>query len=325
MKKIYVFLLGLFFVAVVNAQNYTFDFDNLVLPDTGFWNGSDTTVYNHYFGDSTISFPNNYDTTYGSWDGFAFSSRTDTITEGYTNQWSVYAGHAHSDSVFGLAYVPVDWTNSNYPTVPIDINFNQAVRIDSLFITNSTYTALAIKNGTTYGRPFSTDSSDYLKVIIYFINNNDTIANQEFYLADYTNSTPVVVQDWQKLDFTAKENLVVTKLAFDMVTTDVGAYGPNTPLYFCLDDISYSIPATNINTAIAKSNVRIYPNPSANFIKLDGNYENVSILSIDGKNVMNINNYNKNQALNISFLNPGTYIVRTQNNNKINFSKLVKL
>ncbi len=323
MKKIYVFLLGVLFAFVSNAQIYTFDFDNLVLPDTGFWNGSDTSVYNHYFGDSIISFPNNYNETYGSWDGFAFSSWTDTTTEGYTNQWSVYAGQAHSDSIFGLAYVPVDWSDPNYPTIPININFDVPVRIDSMFITNSTYTALAIKNGTSYSEPFSTDSSDYLKLIIYFINNNDTIANKEFYLADYTNSTPVVVKDWQKLDFTSKENLVVTKLAFDMVTTDVGDYGPNTPLYFCIDDISFSI--DDLKVTITRLPVKLYPNPSADYIKLGGNYANVKILSIDGKAVLNVNNYHKNQALDINFLNPGTYIIQTRNNNEIKISKFVKL
>lgn len=321
MKKIAFLLFSVLVFSNLFAQQLkTFTFDNLIVPDTGFWNGSDTTHYNHTFGDETITFSNYYDSTYGFWSNSAFSTWTDTVTSDYSNQWSVYAGAAHSDSVFGLFYVPLDF-NNNYNTIPVDVDFNQSVVLDSLFITNSTYTALTIKNGNNYTRPFSTDSSDYYKVIIYSIFQTDTLDTTEVMLADYTTNTPVVHNDWIKVDF---DSLTVTKLAFDIVTTDVGAYGANTPLYFCVDDFSYKILQDNIKSQKFDI-VKVYPNPASNFVSINSSADKILIYSIDGQLIRIVEDYSANQFIDVNDLGQGTYILKIYSNKEVKIGKFVKL
>lgn len=302
-------------------QLKTFTFDELIVPDTGFWNGSDTTHYNQTFGDETITFSNYYNSDYSYWTNSAFSTWTDTVTADYSNQWSVYAGAAHSDSVFGLFYVPTDYTN-NYQTIPVDVQFNHPVRMDSLFITNSTYTALTIKNGNNYARAFSTDSSDYYKVIIYSIFQTDTLDTTEVMLADYTMPDDSIIhKDWIKVDF---DTLTVTKLAFDVVTTDVGTYGPNTPLYFCVDDFSYEVQPSNIKSQKFDI-VKVYPNPASNFVSINSSADKILIYSIDGQLIRTVENYSANQFIDVNDLGQGTYILKIYSSKEVKIGKFVKL
>ena len=97
MKKIFLFAALVLALAVLPsialAQNNVFTFDELTMPDTGYWNGKDTTVYNHFFGDTVIHFTNSFSDAsgYEVWSGFAFSNWIDTATTGYDNQLSVWA------------------------------------------------------------------------------------------------------------------------------------------------------------------------------------------------------------------------------------------
>ena len=77
----------------------------------------------------------------------------------------------------------IDYTDPNYPTIPINIEFQQPVSVDSFFITNSTYTAREIRDGG-FSDPFSTADQDFYKIIVYAINQNDTIDTIEIFLAD---------------------------------------------------------------------------------------------------------------------------------------------
>ncbi len=308
---------------LIQAQNprRVFDFETLSMPDTGFWNGADTTVYKNHFGDNIISFPNSYDPNYGGWNEFAFSSWTDTITEGYLNQWSTYAGKAHSDSTFGLCYITTDW-NNNYQTIPVEINFSEKISPEYFYITNSTYTALAIKEGNPYSRAFRTDSQDYYKIIIKAYNNDTEVGSTEVFLADYRSQDSSIVKAWKKVDLSGFGE--ITKLSFDAQTTDIGTYGPNTPLYFCMDDFVYSI-ATSL-TENKQSIVSIYPNPASDYIRINSNVESIQIFDLSGRIVKNLKLNQKNPTISISDLQSNTtYFIRIKNKKGIKNGKFVKL
>ncbi|MEA3450602.1 MAG: DUF4465 domain-containing protein, partial [Bacteroidota bacterium] len=266
MKK-NLFFIALFAIIMLNflsieAQKtrFVFDFEELSVPDTGFWKGKNTNVYNGYFGDNIISFPNNYNSSYDSWSKFAFSSWTDTVTSGYDNQWSTFANEAHSDSVFGLCYI------SSFDPNPVEMNFSEIIIPEYFYISNSTYTALTIRDGSSFNTPFSTNSNDYFKIIITAFNNETEIGSTEFVLADYRTQDSMIVDSWEKVDLSSFGN--VTKLMFDAFTTDTGEYGPNTPFYFCIDDFVYSLPTTNISEQ-EQSLLTVYPNPTSNFIVIN--------------------------------------------------------
>lgn len=321
MKKFFAICLLFSFTTSLFSQNVTFDFENLSMPDTGFWNGADSSVYNHFYGNEYLHFENNYESQY-FWSGFAFSNWGDTLSNDYSNQWSVYSQAAHSGSVFGLAYIKFDW-QAPFTHTFAQIIFQSKVKLDSLFLTNSTYTALTIKNGSSYSNPFSTANQDYYKIVMYFINGNDTIDTLEHFLADYRTIDSVVVKNWQKVDLTAVDS--VTKIAFDAKTTDIGTYGPNTPLYFCIDDIYFNPSPSNLQNTLHNTNLlTIYPNPAADFIVVNNEAKNVSIYDINGKLVIKTQSNYLNTPIDVSNLSNGLYFVTTQSESGLKTAKFVK-
>ena len=81
----------------------------------------------------------------------------------------------------------------------------------------------------------------------------------------------------------------VDSLIFTLSSTDVGAAGMNTPAYFCIDDFTtadISVSTNSLNTAAFK----VFPNPTTDFIQIDG-IETVnahySIMDYNGRIVEN--------------------------------------
>ena len=80
-------------------------------------------------------------------------------------------------------------------------NNTNPVKIESLQISNSTFTALTIENGDAYCTAFS--EGDYFRVDIYGIKNNEITDTVEVYLADYQNGNSFIAQDWIEVDLTS--------------------------------------------------------------------------------------------------------------------------
>ena len=77
-------------------------FEDLGLPANSYWNGSNNAGG---FTSGGVAFGNSYNATYQSWDGWAYSSKTDTTTAGYANQYSAITGKgANGSSTYGVAY-----------------------------------------------------------------------------------------------------------------------------------------------------------------------------------------------------------------------------
>lgn len=327
MKKIQLFftVMVIFFCVqkISNAQtDQTFDFETLSLPDTGFWNGADKSNYNSSFGDNYLVF-NNYYADYGSydyWDGFAFSNWIDTNVNGFNNQWSVYAGRAYSGSVFGLCYVPTDW--NDYSTVAINIDFTHKIFPKSFYIANSTYTALSIKYGSFYNQAFSTLNKDYYKILITAYENENVVGDTEIYLADYRTLDSMLVKDWQKVDLSSFPK--ANRISLKAITSDTSEYGPNTPLYFCIDNFEYTIPETSISET-NQNLLTVYPNPTANRLQINSFVEKLQIFDLTGRIVKEMSLNTENPIISVADLQANTYFIKVKTNNEIRNGKFVKL
>lgn len=249
----YVNLLGavaLWLAMPLLAQGQTAGFDNLNLPENGFWNGASgaptqagTTVST--FESGNASFTNRYYVAdYGGylaawWTGFAYSNTTDITTNDYANESSAFAkgGAAYSPN-YGVFY----------NTAPDTVVFDQSQTISGVYLTNSTYAALTIRDGSFSSKPFggtSGNDPDYFKLTIEGLNQNlQTTSETEFYLADYRftdNSKDYIVSEWTWVDLS--ELGEIKKLVFRLESSDNDpAYGMNTPAYFCLDELNGTPP-----------------------------------------------------------------------------------
>ena len=156
MRKTYFFLLA--FVCsfgLLNAQNnfnaddVVSDFEGLTLEPDSYWKGAELS------GGCTSClayFSNVYDTTWMSWNQWAYSNMADDTTAGWLNQYSAITAKGYDPVAsggvnYGLAYVPSDFMTG--AIIPVSMGFIDLKShvVKSFYVTNSTYAALSMENG----------------------------------------------------------------------------------------------------------------------------------------------------------------------------------
>ncbi|MDR2652378.1 MAG: DUF4465 domain-containing protein [Prevotellaceae bacterium] len=173
---------------------------------------------------------------WGFWCGFEVSNNHDMTTAGYTNEASVYHQNGHSGSKFAVCYDGGSMMGTGYEA-EFYVSDNSNKIFDHFYATNSTYAALEMLNGGM-GKKFTHADQDWFKLTVTGIDNTGaTKGTVEFYLADFrTANSAGVVTEWTKVDL--KPLGAVQKLQFSLSSSDTGAYGMNTPAYFCIDDLA---------------------------------------------------------------------------------------
>lgn len=304
MNKV-LFLISISIAFFANAQT-TNDFESFTLSAESYNNGND---FNGGFTESSIFLPNSYDTVggYETWGGFAISNMTDVSTAGYGNQYSVSSGSGYNSS----ANFAVFYQGYGSPNV-LKLNNTSDIAFESMYVNNSTYAYLSMRDGDAYAKKFggaSGNDPDFFLLTIKKYENGSLGADSiNFYLADFRfadNSQDYIINEWTKVDLTPLGK--ADSLQFTLSSSDVGQYGINTPTYFCVDDIK----TTNNITSIASLNTinaNIYPNPASNYINISTPNIKGKLLinNLLGENITNINHANFSN-INIANLPTGIY------------------
>ena len=79
--------------------------------------------------------------------------------------------------------------------------------------------------------------SDFFRLTIHGYAGGLSTGTVDFYLADFrfgNSGQDYIVDEWTFVDFSALGS--VDELRFSFASSDVGAFGINTPLYFAMDD-----------------------------------------------------------------------------------------
>lgn len=230
MKHIYLAFIAIFLVFNSVAQSVA-DFENLELDPSSYWNGSDNSGG---FTSGGVKFNNQFSAPPPSWNGFAYSNMTDVTTASYTNQYSAITGKGNEGSAnYALCY----------PINSADIEFTVSTKVTGFYVTNSTYAYFTMKNGDSFSKKFggeSGDEPDFFKLKIEGLDGAGNVVNVvNFYLADFRfgdNSKDYILNKWAWVDLSAMN--AVRKLRFSLSSSDNGAWGMNTPSYFCIDDLN---------------------------------------------------------------------------------------
>lgn len=305
------FYVAAFSLPLVSRAQTTVDFENFQFPSgQNYWNGSDQT------GDFTINgatFTNSYNPDWSSWSGFAVSSEVDVTTAGWMNQYSSFAasGAANSEK-FALWYANGE-ISFDVPTQPL-----------SMAVTNTTYSALSMQDGDDYAKKFGsiynangeedgTEGKDWFKLTIIGMNaDNEVTGEIDFYLADFRSKDTAehfILNTWQTIDLSGLGT--VSKILFEMSSSDVGAWGMNTPGYFVLDNLQFNQSDVSLDNQPA-FRYSVYPNPAVDFVTINSTSElefSVKLLNINGEIVMESND-NTNHNLNLNFLADGVYFLQ---------------
>lgn len=229
-------------VATTSAGAAVSTFDDLVLPgaQTHYFPGTSSSgafpfasggvSFNHDY--SNFGFPGCCST------GWSYSNHTDTTTPGFENQYSAYAGAGQGGSPnYAVAYVGSQ--SSDPPTQAV---FAAPTMLSGAYFTNTTYTALAIRDGYFNANKFggaSGNDADFFKLSVTGFNGAAATGSVEFFLADYrfaNNAQDYIVRDWAFVDLSGLGT--VTRLGFGLSSSDNGQFGINTPAYFALDNLT---------------------------------------------------------------------------------------
>jgi hypothetical protein len=234
----------------VSAQTTTIDFADLSLP------GPNSAYYgqDHAGGFTSrgASFNNQF-TDYGGgvydWAGFAYSNVVNVTTPGYTNQYAAYhlpGGGGDNTTNYAICYS----LNCIAPNVIVDsfarLSLPGGTRPDSIRITNTTYAALSMLYGDNFAKKFggvTGNDPDFFRLTIQGRDNaNNLTGAVDFYLADYrfaNNNLDYIISQWTSVDLSSLPDNT-TALTFQLMSSDIGQYGMNTPAYFALDNLVVS-------------------------------------------------------------------------------------
>lgn len=231
-----IFVMGLLVIAgVVGAAPVAGFDDNPLAPET-YWNGSDESGG---FVSGNAWFNNNYNVAWGSWDGWSYSNTTDTTTAGAGNQYSaITGGGAGGSANYGVSYVGY----SGPPMLSLT-DTTDGYTLAGAYFTNTTYAYLSMCDGDAFAKKFggvSGDDEDWFLLTIKGIRSDATYTDPlDFYLADYRfvdNGQDYMVDDWTWVNLSGLGSVV--GLEFALSSSDVGAWGMNTPAYFAMDDLT---------------------------------------------------------------------------------------
>ena len=337
MKNKQSLLLVTLFISIIQcqAQLIVSDFEDLLLPMPplgAYWNGSDQSGG---FASGGMYFPNNYDTAFGGYwvDGFAYSSIIDSTTSGFTNLYAAKpaSGYNASANYAVVQQNAVARLNNVVPTMVIH----------GFYVTNGTYAFNSMRDGDTFARKFGdttgTNSGlpqgaypDYFKLTVKsYVGGQLGSDSVEFYLADYrfsNDSLDYIVNTWEWVDCAILG--VFDSLKFTLSSSDNGAFGMNTPAFFCIDNLSIDVTVGTVEAPQYEKPVNVYPNPAASFI----NFSNlplhsaslISIYNMKGQILAHTSINGTAPGIDISQLAPGIYTVKIQTDKGILYEKLIR-
>lgn len=228
--------------AIVAAESQMATFEEMVLGDAGFWNGSDKTgteidggygsvAYANTFCSGSYRFHNTYNDTWGSWSGFSVSDKTSVVFESYdTDQYNSAVGHGYGGSGNYAVVFP-------YSERVEVMNKPEGDIVSGFYVTNTANNVKAYNEGDGMTGKFVT--GDWCKLTVTGHHADGTTSEVGFYLADYRSSDEAAhyyIDYWQWLDLTSLGK--VTALSFVITSSHNNEYGMTTPGFFCMDNLN---------------------------------------------------------------------------------------
>lgn len=242
------------------------DFEDVVLPASGFINGGESGTSNVTpLTSGGASFSNGYSTDFGGfWSGFGFSNVQDNTTPGVVNQYASYSG---GGALIGGGLDPGGTYAIANPGFLAPAVINLAAGSDPLSIAmnNTTYAGIAMDTGND-GNPMpfvsgafgsgqgdlDPSGNDFLRITFTGYDSPDAMGGTTGaltrYLADFRadksdnvdallfGGNDYILEDFLTVDLTSLGSARSIGLTFE--GTDVGGFGLNTPSYVALDNLT---------------------------------------------------------------------------------------
>lgn len=220
-------LLTLGLAAAPAAAHVNIDFEELTAPGP-------------LYGDGAGFESRGVDFAGGVFSGWTYSDVSDTTTPGFTNQYAAFTGTGFDsgDDNYAVGYLSsAADSRSGAITLPV------ATTVRGMFVTNTTWAALSMQNGDAFAKQFggpSGDDPDFFRLTIFGLDEEgEDTGSVTVDLADYTfdnNAEDFILDYWKWVDLNVLGDDVAS-LEFSLESSDVGAFGINTPTYFAMDNL----------------------------------------------------------------------------------------
>ncbi len=320
MRQFCLFVLYFAFASVQLAAQTVADFEEFNLPPNTFLNNAGPAGA---FSSGPLVLPNNYNPQWMSWDGWAISNRRDTLTQGFLNESSAIAGGgALGSAIYAVSYVFNSTILRLAPHVAGSI-------VQGMYITNNAYAYYSMKNGDAFAKKFGgitgNDPDFFLLTIKKYLGGQLSADSVNFYLADYrftNNALDYIIKDWTYVDLSSLGP--ADSLQFTLSSSDVGAFGMNTPAYFCMDHVVVQPVSASRDSYKELITFRLFPNPATDYIVLSSDYFSqytlqIAIYDLKGKLWLTSNQ----PYIDISMLPSGMYVAHCRQANSYAVLKFV--
>lgn len=305
-------------------------FESFEIQADTFLNGMDAAVYQ----DGDAAFPSFFDTLFSYWaSGWAISSMTDGVTSGFANLYSAKPG----SGVFESLNYAVGQQNAIIHLTGAAAS--QPLR--GVYLTNTTYTHNSMRDGDGFAKKFGGDSGndpDYFKLKIQPYAQGQLFQDSvEFFLADFTfedHDQDYIVNEWTWVDLSSLSANVpfgaVDSLLFTLSSTDVGDWGINTPLFFCMDDFNSETPLEVLTVNRPSLFPEVFPNPATDRITVtvssgDSFVGEARILRADGTTVTTQAIFSHPMAFDLSKFPAGVYYLSITTGKEAGICKFLKI
>lgn len=285
-------------------------------------NGSWTGTYNddeESIESQCFSFVHSSMGDYDTWWGFTASNSADNTRPAntITHQWSNMAaggiqldenGNVMTDE-YGAPVVSADvpyivgYYNAYMSRRPNDMVFNDGSLYEpqGVYVNLNSYSYYSVEYGDGYARAFT--NGDKFTLTIHGVAADETEKSVDVSLASYTNGDLTINRGWKYVDLTSLG--AVNELYFTMTSTDSGAYGMNTPGYFCLDKLTVKRSGQSALNSVAGNRAAISYDRAAKTVTTTGAGFTV-IRNVSGQTVMS----GEGDTFDLSSLPAGVYIVK---------------
>ncbi|MNY11013.1 hypothetical protein D3C86_1440190 [compost metagenome] len=201
-------------------------------------------------------------------------------------------------------------------------------------ITNTTYAALSMKNGDSYGKKFGspngangnpdgTNGEDWFRLLIIGKDAQSTVTDTVvFYLADYRfadSTQDYIVDSWETVDLSSLGEIQF--LEFELESSDKNSMGILTPAYFALDNITYGTASVN---ALSLIDQEVYPNPTTGKFTVKSESGQIAVYSLTGELILT-QTTNGIQEIDLSAVQSGTYLIQTSTSKGIARTRINKI
>jgi hypothetical protein len=199
-----------------------------------------------------------------------------------------------------------------------------------------------MRDGDTFARKFGdttgTNSGypqggypDFFKLTVRsYVGGQLGADSVEFYLADYrfaNDSLDYIVDSWEWVDCSILQ--VFDSLKFTLSSSDNGAFGMNTPAFFCIDDLSIDVTVGKNTINKNLQALKAFPIPAFDVLHLNNLLANtnhqISIYNTNGQLITEINSINTEEVIPVGHLAQGFYTLKVQSEQQVNYIKFNKL